>query len=212
LFTKCLITFAIVEGIFFGSFSVIFWFKQCGVLPDLYFANELISCDEAFHCDFACVLYNCSLKPPCSIHIREIVDIAIQIEECFICEVLLFNLLGMNATLQIHPILCWSPPSRAEINLTSTMLPTPFHGWILFLSKAKQTLMNSSKVIELSIESHRQNRTLDFVEHSKEWNLLDANQENRRRCQFSIFCPCVDTVDPDGEWEIRRTVTLWTNQ
>ena len=104
LFTEHLITFAIVEGIFFGSFCAIFWFKQCGVLPGLCFSNELISCDEVFHCDFACVLYNRLLKPPCSIHIREIVDSAIQIEECFICEVLPFNLMGMNATLMIKYI------------------------------------------------------------------------------------------------------------
>jgi ribonucleoside-diphosphate reductase subunit M2 len=100
LFAEHLIAFAVVEGIFFsGSFCAIFWFKQCGVLPGLCFANELISYDEALHCDFACVLYNHLLKPPCSICIREIVDSAIQIEKCFIHEVLPFNLMGMNATL-----------------------------------------------------------------------------------------------------------------
>ena len=58
-FAKHLITFAVVEGIFFsGSFCAIFWFKQHGVLPGLCFANELISRDEALHCDFASVLYN----------------------------------------------------------------------------------------------------------------------------------------------------------
>jgi ribonucleoside-diphosphate reductase subunit M2 len=82
---KHLITYAIVEGIFFsGSFCAIFWFKQHGVLPGLCIANELISRDEALHCDFASVLYNHLLKPPCSICIREIVDSAIQIKECFI--------------------------------------------------------------------------------------------------------------------------------
>jgi ribonucleotide reductase beta subunit family protein with ferritin-like domain len=100
-FAKHLIAFAVVEGIFFsGSFCAIFWFKQCCVLPGLYFANKLISCDEALHCDFACVLYNRLLKPPCSICIREIVDSAIQIEEHFIHkQALPFNFMGMNATL-----------------------------------------------------------------------------------------------------------------
>jgi ribonucleotide reductase beta subunit family protein with ferritin-like domain len=31
--------------------------------------------------------------------VKEIVDSAIHIEECFICEVLPFNLMGMNASL-----------------------------------------------------------------------------------------------------------------
>jgi ribonucleotide reductase beta subunit family protein with ferritin-like domain len=98
-FAEHLITFAVVEGIFSSSFCAIFWFNQRGVLPGLCFANKLISHDEALHCDFACVLSNCLLKPPCSIHVREIVNSAIQIKECFICEAHLFNLMGMNATL-----------------------------------------------------------------------------------------------------------------
>ncbi len=47
-FAERLVAFAVVEGIFFsGSFCVIFWFKQRGILPGLCFANELISRDEA---------------------------------------------------------------------------------------------------------------------------------------------------------------------
>jgi ribonucleotide reductase beta subunit family protein with ferritin-like domain len=108
-FTECLITFAVVEGIFFpGSFCGCHLFGLSNVVYSLAcFANELISCDEALHCDFACVLYNHLLKPPCSIHVREIVESAIQVEECFICKA---NLMGMNATLimkqPIHLILC----------------------------------------------------------------------------------------------------------
>jgi ribonucleotide reductase beta subunit family protein with ferritin-like domain len=96
-FSRHLIAFAVVEGIFFSSsFRGMFWFKQHGVLPGLCFANELISHDDAHYCDFACVLYNRLLKPPCSICIREIVDCAIQIKEHFIREALLFDLMSMN--------------------------------------------------------------------------------------------------------------------
>jgi ribonucleotide reductase beta subunit family protein with ferritin-like domain len=99
-FAKHLIAFAVVEGIFFsGSFCAIFWFTQHGVLPGLFFASELISCDEALHCDFASVLYNHLLKPPCSIHVREIVDSAIQFKEHLIRKALPFNLMGMNVIL-----------------------------------------------------------------------------------------------------------------
>jgi hypothetical protein len=49
--------------------------------------------DEDLHCLFACVLNNHLLKPPCSIHVREIVDSAIQIKEHFICKALPFSYL-----------------------------------------------------------------------------------------------------------------------
>ena len=95
--------FAVVEGIFFsGSFYTIFWFNQRGILPGLCFTNELISRDEALHCDFACTLYRCLLKPPCSICIH--VDSAIQIEDHFICEVIPDGLPGMNAPLMAQYI------------------------------------------------------------------------------------------------------------
>jgi ribonucleotide reductase beta subunit family protein with ferritin-like domain len=79
-FTKRLITFVVAEGIFFPFPSVpSFGLSNVkSVLPGLCFANELISHDEALHCDFACVPYNHLLKPRCSICIREIVDSAVQ--------------------------------------------------------------------------------------------------------------------------------------
>jgi ribonucleoside-diphosphate reductase subunit M2 len=57
-FMDRLIAFAVVEGVFFsGSFCSIFWFKKRGLFPGLTFSNELISRDEALHCEFACLLY-----------------------------------------------------------------------------------------------------------------------------------------------------------
>ena len=54
-FATRLVAFAVVEGIFFsGSFAAIFWLKKRGQMPGLTFSNELISRDEALHCDFAC--------------------------------------------------------------------------------------------------------------------------------------------------------------
>ena len=53
-FAERLIAFAAVEGIFFsGSFCAIFWLKKRGLMPGLTFSNELISRDEALHCEFA---------------------------------------------------------------------------------------------------------------------------------------------------------------
>jgi ribonucleoside-diphosphate reductase subunit M2 len=57
-FATRLIAFACVEGIFFsGAFCSIYWMKKRGLMPGLTFSNELISRDEALHCEFAVLLY-----------------------------------------------------------------------------------------------------------------------------------------------------------
>jgi ribonucleoside-diphosphate reductase subunit M2 len=53
-FVERLVAFAAVEGIFFSSsFTSIFWLKKHGLMLGLAFSNELISCDEGMHTDFA---------------------------------------------------------------------------------------------------------------------------------------------------------------
>jgi len=99
-FAERLIAFAVVEGIFFsGSFCAIFWMKQRGLMPGLCFSNELISRDEALHCDFACLLHQTLLTPASPLRIRQIVDEAVDIERDFVCDALPVSLIGMNATL-----------------------------------------------------------------------------------------------------------------
>jgi ribonucleotide reductase beta subunit family protein with ferritin-like domain len=58
-FASRLVAFACVEGIFFsGAFCSIYWMKKRGLMPGLTFSNELISRDEALHCEFAILLYS----------------------------------------------------------------------------------------------------------------------------------------------------------
>jgi ribonucleotide reductase beta subunit family protein with ferritin-like domain len=58
-FATRLVAFACVEGIFFsGAFCAIYWLKKRGLMPGLTFSNELISRDEALHCEFAVLLYS----------------------------------------------------------------------------------------------------------------------------------------------------------
>jgi ribonucleoside-diphosphate reductase subunit M2 len=58
-FATRLVAFACIEGIFFsGAFCSIFWLKKRGLMPGLTFSNELISRDEALHCEFAILLYS----------------------------------------------------------------------------------------------------------------------------------------------------------
>lgn len=99
-FHERLVAFACVEGIFFsGSFCAIFWMKKRGKLPGLCYSNELISRDEALHCDFACALYRHLTHPLGPARVQEIVTDAVQCEKVFVLEALRVDMIGMNATL-----------------------------------------------------------------------------------------------------------------
>jgi ribonucleoside-diphosphate reductase beta chain len=100
-FAERLIAFAAVEGIFFsGSFCAIFWLKKRGLMPGLTFSNELISRDEALHCEFACLLHNKYIQNKVTEErIKEIICEAVEIEKEFITDSLPVSLIGMNEKL-----------------------------------------------------------------------------------------------------------------
>lgn len=104
-FATRLVAFACVEGIFFsGAFCSIFWLKKRGLMPGLTFSNELISRDEALHCEFAILLYSKLQKKIDKARIYEIVKEAVDIECEFICDALPCKLIGMNADLMAQYI------------------------------------------------------------------------------------------------------------
>jgi ribonucleoside-diphosphate reductase subunit M2 len=104
-FASRLVAFACVEGIFFsGAFCSIFWLKKRGLMPGLTFSNELISRDEALHCEFAVLLYSKLLKKLDKNRIHEIIREAVEIETEFICEALSCKLIGMNSDLMTQYI------------------------------------------------------------------------------------------------------------
>lgn len=99
-FATRLVAFAAVEGIFFsGSFCAIFWLRERGLMPGLTFSNELISRDEALHCEFAALLYSMLEEKLSQETIYKIIDEAVEIEKNFITESLPCRLIGMNADL-----------------------------------------------------------------------------------------------------------------
>ena len=73
--------------------------KKRGLLPGLTFSNELISRDEALHCEFAILLYSKLVKKLSKAKIHEIVKECVEIEIEFICEALPCRLIGMNSDL-----------------------------------------------------------------------------------------------------------------
>jgi ribonucleoside-diphosphate reductase subunit M2 len=104
-FATRLVAFACVEGIFFsGAFCSIYWLKKRGLMPGLTFSNELISRDEALHCEFAILLYSKLNKKIEKSRIYEIIKEAVEIETEFICEALPCKLIGMNSDLMTQYI------------------------------------------------------------------------------------------------------------
>ena len=104
-FATRLVAFACIEGIFFsGAFCSIYWLKKRGLMPGLTFSNELISRDEALHCEFAVLLYSKLLKKVDKNRIYEIIKEAVEIESEFICEALPCRLIGMNSEMMTQYI------------------------------------------------------------------------------------------------------------
>ena len=99
-FSKRLVAFAAVEGIFFsGAFCAIYWLKKRGLMPGLTFSNELISRDEGLHTLFAVAFYETIGSPLAQEDIKTIITEAVAIEQEFITEALPCSLIGMNAKL-----------------------------------------------------------------------------------------------------------------
>jgi ribonucleotide reductase beta subunit family protein with ferritin-like domain len=73
-------------------------------MPGLTFSNELISRDEALHCEFAVLLYSKLVKKIDKARIHEIIKEAVEIEIEFICEALPCKLIGMNSDLMTQYI------------------------------------------------------------------------------------------------------------
>lgn len=104
-FAARLVAFACVEGIFFsGAFCSIYWLKKRGLMPGLTFSNELISRDEALHCEFAVLLYRKLQHQLTFVQLQKIVTEAVAIETEFISEALSCRLIGMNAKLMTQYI------------------------------------------------------------------------------------------------------------
>jgi ribonucleoside-diphosphate reductase subunit M2 len=73
-------------------------------MPGLTFSNELISRDEALHCEFAVLLYSKLLKKTEKNRVYDIIKEAVEIETEFICESLPCRLIGMNSELMTQYI------------------------------------------------------------------------------------------------------------
>jgi len=153
-----LVAFACVEGIFFsGAFCSIFWLKKRGLMPGLTFSNELISRDEALHCEFAVLLYSKLIKKIDKSRIHEIIKESVEIETEFICEALPCKLIGMNSQLMTQYIqfvadrLCVQLGYKKIYNVNN-----PFD-WMELISLEGKTNFFEKKISEYALANKKIN-------------------------------------------------------
>ena len=104
-FATRLVSFAIVEGLFFSSsFASIFWIKKKNILPGLCLSNEYISRDESLHVAHAVMLYGKLQNKLSNKNFIEIMKEAVDIEIEFITLAIPCRMIGMNATLMMSYI------------------------------------------------------------------------------------------------------------
>jgi ribonucleoside-diphosphate reductase subunit M2 len=164
-FATRLVAFACVEGIFFsGAFCSIFWLKKRGLLPGLTFSNELISRDEALHCEFAILLYSKLLKKMDKARIHEIIKEAVDIETEFICEALPCRLIGMNSELMTQYIqfvadrLCVQLGYKKIYNVTN-----PFQ-FMETISLESKTNFFEKRVSDYALANKKSDNAFEFSE------------------------------------------------
>jgi ribonucleoside-diphosphate reductase subunit M2 len=165
-FATRLVAFACVEGIFFsGAFCSIFWLKKRGLMPGLTFSNELISRDEALHCEFAVLLYSKLLKKMDKSRIHEIIKEAVEIETEFICEALPCKLIGMNSQMMTQYIqfvadrLCVQLGYKKIYNVVN-----PFD-WMELISLEGKTNFFEKRVGDYALANKTQSKeAFDFTE------------------------------------------------
>jgi ribonucleoside-diphosphate reductase subunit M2 len=139
-FATRLVAFACVEGIFFsGAFCSIFWLKKRGLMPGLTFSNELISRDEALHCEFAILLYSKMVKKIDKSRIHEIIKEAVEIETEFICDALPCKLIGMNSDLMTQYIQFVADRLCVQLGYTKIYNVTNSFDWMEFISLESKT-------------------------------------------------------------------------
>ena len=155
-FATRLVAFACVEGIFFsGAFCSIYWLKKRGLMPGLTFSNELISRDEALHCEFAILLYSKLENKVKKARVYEIIKEAVEIEMEFICDALPCRLIGMNADLMTQYIKFVADRLSVQLGYDKIYnVANPFD-WMELISLEGKTNMFEKKVAEYSLANKK---------------------------------------------------------
>lgn len=167
-FATRLIAFACVEGIFFsGSFCSIFWLKKRGLMPGLTFSNELISRDEALHCEFAVLLYNKLNEPLKEEVIHNIIKEAVAIETEFICDALPCRLIGMNSILMTQYIKFVADRLSLQLGCNKIYKVSNPFDWMDLISLESKTNFFEKRVSEYALAT--KDKSDDIFEFNEEF-------------------------------------------
>jgi len=151
-FATRLVAFACVEGIFFsGAFCSIYWLKKRGLMPGLTFSNELISRDEALHCEFAVLLYSKLQKKIDKARIHEIIKEAVEIETEFICDALPCKIIGMNSDLMTQYIKFVADRLALQLGYKKIYNVTNPFPWMELISLESKTNFFEKRVSEYAL-------------------------------------------------------------
>jgi ribonucleoside-diphosphate reductase subunit M2 len=158
-FATRLVAFACVE------FCSIYWLKKRGLMPGLTFSNELISRDEALHCEFAILLYSKLLKKMDKTRIHEIIKEAVDIETEFICQALPCRLIGMNSEMMTQYIQFVADRLSVQLGYKKIYnVNNPFD-WMEMISLEGKTNFFERKVSEYSLANKQTDDAFELSEN-----------------------------------------------
>jgi len=164
-FATRLVAFACIEGIFFsGAFCSIFWLKKRGLMPGLTFSNELISRDEALHCEFAILLYSKLIKKIDKNRIHEIIKEAVEIETEFICQALPCKLIGMNSELMTQYIQFVADRLCVQLGYKKIYNVENCFSWMETISLQSKTNFFEKRVSEYALANKNSENAFEFSE------------------------------------------------
>jgi ribonucleoside-diphosphate reductase subunit M2 len=164
-FATRLVAFACVEGIFFsGAFCSIYWLKKRGLMPGLTFSNELISRDEALHCEFAILLYSKLIKKMDKSRIHELIKEAVEIETEFICDALPCRLIGMNSEMMTQYIQFVADRLCVQLGYKKIYNAINPFDWMELISLEGKTNFFERKVGEYSLANKQSEDVFVFSE------------------------------------------------
>lgn len=149
-FVHKIITFILVEGVFFsGAFASIFFMKKKGVLAGLCQSNELIARDEGLHTDFGILIYSYVNNKLSKEEYKILLFEAIELTRQFSVETS-SDMIGMNSDLMFQYIKYVSDNiSERVIGERVYGVSNPFP-WMLLQSLQGKTNFFDRKVTQYS--------------------------------------------------------------
>ena len=133
-------------------------------MPGLTFSNELISRDEALHCEFAILLYSKLIKKMDKSRIHELIKEAVEIETEFICDALPCRLIGMNSEMMTQYIQFVADRLCVQLGYKKIYNAINPFDWMELISLEGKTNFFERKVGEYSLANKQSEDVFVFSE------------------------------------------------